>query len=98
MAPIDKLKTMPRAARRAVVVVAAAILLPVGALMLVLPGPGLLVIGAGLGLLAAEFPAVRRKLRPAATIATALAGRRAPGRVAAKGAVRGIHADVSANY
>ncbi|HEY3196220.1 MAG TPA: PGPGW domain-containing protein [Candidatus Dormibacteraeota bacterium] len=98
MAPIDQLKTMPRAARRAVVVIAAAILLPAGALMLVLPGPGLLVIGAGLGLLAAEFPAVRRKLRRAATIAAALAGRRARGRVAAKGAVRAVHADVSANY
>jgi tellurite resistance protein TerC len=36
-----------------------------GAAMLVLPGPGLLVIPLGLGLLAVEFVCVRRWLRNA---------------------------------
>jgi uncharacterized protein (TIGR02611 family) len=40
---------------RALIVVAGFLLLAVGALLLVLPGPGLLVIAAGLGLLALEF-------------------------------------------
>jgi Putative transmembrane protein (PGPGW) len=63
---------MRMALRRSMVIVAAAVLFPVGALMLVLPGPGLLVIGAGLALLASEFPVVRRQLQRAGTIATAL--------------------------
>jgi len=66
---------LPRAVRLSLVIVAAAILLPAGAVMLVLPGPGLLVIGAGLTLLAGEFPVVRRQLRRAATIASALRAR-----------------------
>jgi uncharacterized protein (TIGR02611 family) len=40
---------------RVLIVVAGFLLLAVGALLLVLPGPGLLVIAAGLGLLALEF-------------------------------------------
>jgi hypothetical protein len=40
--------------------------------MLVLPGPGLILIAAGVGLLATEFPTVRRQLRRAATIAAAV--------------------------
>jgi uncharacterized protein (TIGR02611 family) len=40
---------------RGVIVVAGFALLALGALLLVLPGPGLVVIAAGLGLLAMEF-------------------------------------------
>jgi len=61
-----------RALRRSMVIVAPAVLFPTGALMLVLPGPGLLVIGAGPALLASEFPVVRRQLQRVATIATAV--------------------------
>jgi uncharacterized membrane protein YgaE (UPF0421/DUF939 family) len=52
----------PRALRVSLVVAAAA-------LLLVLPGPGLLVIGAGLGLVATEFPSVRRQLMRAVRFA-----------------------------
>ena len=68
-------KVLPRPVRLSLVIAAAAILLPVGAVMLVLPGPGLLVIGAGVALLAGEFPVVRRLLRQAATIAGAARAR-----------------------
>jgi Putative transmembrane protein (PGPGW) len=54
------------------VIVATAVLFPAGVLMLVLLAPGLLVIGAGLALLASEFPVVRRQLQRVATIATAV--------------------------
>jgi len=66
------LSRLPRPVRLSLVIVAAAILLPVGALMLVLPGPGLLLIGAGLALLAGEFPFVRTQLQRAATIVAAV--------------------------
>jgi chromate transport protein ChrA len=46
--------------RRIGVTIAGVALILVGILLLVLPGPGLLLIAAGLGLLATEFPAVRR--------------------------------------
>jgi Putative transmembrane protein (PGPGW) len=63
---------LPRPTHRWLVVAAAGILLVLGALMLVLPGPGLLLIGAALALLAGEFPSVRDRLHLAATIASAL--------------------------
>jgi hypothetical protein len=66
---------LPRPIRRSLVVAAAAVLLVAGALMLVLPGPGLLLIGAALALLAGEFPSVRDRLQWAATIAAALHAR-----------------------
>jgi hypothetical protein len=66
------LNRLPRRVRVSLVIVAAAILLPVGVLMLVLPGPGLLLIGAGLALLAGEFPLVRAQLQRAGTIVAAL--------------------------
>jgi len=47
--------------------------------MLVLPGPGLLLIGAGLALLASEFPSVRTQLQRAATIVAAVRARRTGG-------------------
>jgi hypothetical protein len=64
--------SLRRTVRRSIVIVAAAVLFPAGALMLVLPGPGLLVIGAGLALLAGEFPVVRKHLQRIATIATTM--------------------------
>ena len=46
--------------RRIGVAIAGLVLILVGIVLLVLPGPGLLLIAAGLGLLATEFPFVRR--------------------------------------
>ncbi|MGM1060407.1 PGPGW domain-containing protein [Saccharothrix sp. Mg75] len=46
------------------VVVAGGVLLVVGVLLLVLPGPGLLLVLAGLLLLASEFPALERYVDP----------------------------------
>ena len=68
-------RRLPRSVHRLLVVAAAAILLPAGALMLVLPGPGLLLIGAGLAVLASEFPSVRNQLQRAATIVGAARAR-----------------------
>ncbi|HJT37857.1 MAG TPA: PGPGW domain-containing protein [Actinomycetota bacterium] len=48
--------------RRVVVAVIGGILLLVGAALLVLPGPGLLVIAAGIAVLSLEFPWARRVL------------------------------------
>jgi putative transmembrane protein PGPGW len=49
-------------AKRIVKIVVGCTLLLVGAALLVLPGPGLLVIGLGLALLSAEFVWARRLL------------------------------------
>jgi tellurite resistance protein TerC len=49
-------------ARKVAVLVAGSLLVGVGVAMLVLPGPGLLVIPLGLSLLATEFPWARRLL------------------------------------
>jgi tellurite resistance protein TerC len=56
------LKTI-RQARRLIVFVVGLTLLLCGVVMLVTPGPGLLLILAGLGLLAVEFVWARRLLR-----------------------------------
>jgi len=48
--------------RRAVVAVVGGLLLLVGVALLVLPGPGLLVIAAGVAVLSLEFPWARRVL------------------------------------
>ncbi len=48
--------------RRVGVAVVGGILLLVGAALLVLPGPGLLVIAAGIAVLSLEFPWARRVL------------------------------------
>jgi uncharacterized protein (TIGR02611 family) len=53
---------LARGARRIAVLVAGLALLAVGAVMLVLPGPGILVCMAGLALLATEFAWARRLL------------------------------------
>jgi hypothetical protein len=50
--------------RRVLVAVAGGLLTVIGVVLLVLPGPGLLLVLAGLLVLAAEFPAVRRYVAP----------------------------------
>jgi uncharacterized membrane protein YhiD involved in acid resistance len=51
-------------AKRILITVAGAVLLVVGVLLLVLPGPGLLLVLAGLLLLASEFPVLERYVDP----------------------------------
>ncbi|MEU0536266.1 PGPGW domain-containing protein [Amycolatopsis tolypomycina] len=50
--------------KRILITVAGAVLLLVGVLLLVLPGPGLLLVLAGLLVLASEFPALERYVDP----------------------------------
>ncbi|HEY3465760.1 MAG TPA: PGPGW domain-containing protein [Amycolatopsis sp.] len=51
-------------AKRILIASAGAVLLVVGVLLLVLPGPGLLLVLAGLLVLASEFPALERYVDP----------------------------------
>ena len=51
-------------AKRVLIATAGAILVVVGVVLLVLPGPGLLLVLAGLLLLASEFPALERYVDP----------------------------------
>ncbi|NBH12487.1 PGPGW domain-containing protein [Amycolatopsis sp. SID8362] len=51
-------------AKRVLIASAGAVLLVVGVLLLVLPGPGLLLVLAGLLLLASEFPVLERYVDP----------------------------------
>ncbi|MDQ1484351.1 MAG: hypothetical protein QOJ62_44 [Actinomycetota bacterium] len=51
-----------RLVRRAGITASGAALVAIGLMLLVLPGPGLLVLFAGLGVLSTEYPAVRRLL------------------------------------
>jgi uncharacterized protein (TIGR02611 family) len=48
--------------RRPVVTLVGLLLIAVGAVLLVLPGPGLLVMAVGLAVLATEYPAAQRLL------------------------------------
>ncbi|WP_206791165.1 PGPGW domain-containing protein [Amycolatopsis sp. MtRt-6] len=50
--------------KRILITVAGAVLLLIGVAMLVLPGPGLLLVLAGLLVLASEFPALERYVDP----------------------------------
>jgi hypothetical protein len=50
--------------KRVLITVAGAVLLLVGVLLLVLPGPGLLLVLAGLLVLASEFPALEKYVDP----------------------------------
>jgi hypothetical protein len=50
--------------KRATIAVAGAVVLLVGVALLVLPGPGLLLVLAGLLILASEFPALERYVDP----------------------------------
>jgi hypothetical protein len=56
--------TAARPVKRAALIVAGGVVLLLGVALLVLPGPGLLLVLAGLWLLAAEFPALKRYLDP----------------------------------
>ncbi|WP_242888272.1 PGPGW domain-containing protein [Actinomadura litoris] len=58
--PVAKARTPLRLLRKAAVAVAGLGLIVLGVVMLVLPGPGVVAILAGLGLLGTEFPAARR--------------------------------------
>lgn len=61
-------------ARRIAVAVIGATLLLIGLILLVVPGPGLLVLALGLAVLAAEFTWARRWLRRLRSKAGELAG------------------------
>ncbi|HEX5067596.1 MAG TPA: PGPGW domain-containing protein [Myxococcota bacterium] len=67
-----------RTARKLAVAVIGGTLLAFGVAMLVLPGPGVIAIGAGLAVLAAEFAWARRLLHRAKREAQALVGRNGP--------------------
>ncbi|WP_242909598.1 PGPGW domain-containing protein [Actinomadura terrae] len=59
--PVAKAKATPlRLLRKVAVAVGGLGLIVLGVVMLVLPGPGVVAILAGLGLLGTEFPAARR--------------------------------------
>lgn len=60
-------RSLPDPVRAAIVLVGAALLFLGGAIMLVLPGPGLLAIALAVGLLATEFAWARRILERART-------------------------------
>lgn len=53
--------------KRVLIAVVGAVLLVVGVVLLVLPGPGLLLVLAGLLTLASEFPALHRYVEPVRT-------------------------------
>ena len=55
---------MGRSVRRVLIAVAGGLLTAIGVVLLVLPGPGLLLVLAGLLVLAAEFPALSRYVAP----------------------------------
>ncbi len=56
-----------RSLKRILIAVAGAVLLVVGVVLLVLPGPGLLLVLAGLLVLSSEFRAVERYVEPVRT-------------------------------
>ena len=66
---------MLRATKRLVKIGSGFLLLVAGALMLVLPGPGIVAIGLGLALLAGEFAWARELLHRLKTEATSLKDR-----------------------
>jgi uncharacterized protein (TIGR02611 family) len=70
--PVDLLRWIARNTRRLVVTLAGFAVLGAGLAMLVLPGPGVLIIVVGLAILATEFAWAERALdRTASTAATA---------------------------
>jgi uncharacterized protein (TIGR02611 family) len=79
----NDMTTAGRYFRKAAVLVMGTVVLIVGLALLVLPGPGVLVVAAGLGLLATEFPVAATVLHRGRTTA-----RRCWGRVSAARARR----------
>ncbi|MFF5260235.1 PGPGW domain-containing protein [Actinomadura viridis] len=59
-APVVRPRTRLRLLRKVAVAVSGVALILAGIVMMVLPGPGVVAILAGLGLLGTEFPAARR--------------------------------------
>jgi uncharacterized protein (TIGR02611 family) len=59
---IARLNNTPTWLRKPVVTLVGVVLIAVGAVLLVLPGPGLLVMALGLAVLATEYPAAQRLL------------------------------------
>ena len=59
---IARLNNTPTWLRRPVVTLVGVVLIAVGIVLLVLPGPGLLVMAVGLAVLATEYPAAQRLL------------------------------------
>ena len=59
---IALLNNAPAWLRRSIVTFLGGVVILVGVVLLVLPGPGLLVIALGLAVLATEYPAARRLL------------------------------------
>jgi uncharacterized protein (TIGR02611 family) len=59
---ISRLNNTPTWLRRPVVTLVGVTLIAVGVVLLVLPGPGLLVMAFGLAVLATEYPAAQRLL------------------------------------
>lgn len=90
MAPMPKavLRFIWRSSRRIAVTVAGAVVVAAGLVMLVLPGPGLVVIVLGLAVLATEYVWAARALEHARTAAR-------KGGSAANGAVRAARSKVS---
>jgi uncharacterized protein (TIGR02611 family) len=61
------LDQLPAGTRRIIVAVVGGVVLVIGLVMLILPGPAFLVIPLGLAILASEFPWARRWLSKART-------------------------------
>jgi uncharacterized protein (TIGR02611 family) len=59
---ISRLNNTPTWLRRPIVTLVGVTLIAAGAVLLVLPGPGLLVMAFGLAVLATEYPAAQRLL------------------------------------
>ncbi|HZV25608.1 MAG TPA: PGPGW domain-containing protein [Acidothermaceae bacterium] len=59
---VARLNNTPTWLRRPVVTAVGIVLIAVGIVLLVLPGPGLLVMALGLAVLATEYPAAQRLL------------------------------------
>ena len=73
---------LPRLLRRIAVTVAGTVILAAGAVLLVAPGPGLLVIALGLVVLGAEYEWARRRLVAVRSRARSAADRAAASRLA----------------
>lgn len=76
-APIDVVRFVLRSSKRIAVTVVGAVLVAAGLVMLVLPGPGLLVVAAGFAVLGTEYVWAATVLERGKQAAAAI-GRRIP--------------------
>ncbi len=81
------MKDLARLLRRIVITVVGTVILAVGVVLLVAPGPGLLVILLALAVFAAEYEWARRRLSAVRARALSAAGKAAASRVATASAV-----------